>query len=105
MNNQKTAYPAGVLGKLKNKQLYCNSAKSQRARLLKFFETCPRISTIEARQKLGILSPPARILELRLRYSIDTVWIKEPDANGVLHRVGLYIFKGKRKEDSHATKH
>jgi hypothetical protein len=97
--------PAGGLGKPKRKPLYCNSAKSQRARLLKFFETCPRISTIEARQKLGILSPPARILELRLRYLIDTVWIKQPDSNGVLHRVGLYIFKGERKEASHAIKH
>lgn len=85
------------------KPLYDNSAKSQRARLLKFFETTPRISTMEARDELGILHPPGRIRELRKQsYQIDTVWIKQADSNGVLHRVGLYVYKGRNKEFDHS---
>jgi hypothetical protein len=89
--------PAKQLGKPKSKMpLYGNSASSQRARLLKFFESIPRISTMEAREVLGILHPGGRIMELRRKgYRIDTHWIKEPDSNGVAHRVGLYVYQGK----------
>ncbi|KTD18720.1 Uncharacterised protein [Legionella lansingensis] len=89
--------PVGLLGNPKSKNhLYGNSASSQRARLLKFFESIPRISTIEAREVLGILHPGGRIMELRKKgYRIDTHWVEEPDANGVLHRVGLYVYQGK----------
>lgn len=89
--------PAKQLGKLKSKMpLYGNSASSQRARLLKFFQSTPRISTMEAREVLGILHPGGRIMELRKKgYRIDTHWIEESDANGVNHRVGLYVYQGK----------
>lgn len=89
--------PAKQLGKPKSKmRLYGNSASSQRARLLKFFESIPRISTMEAREMLGILHPGGRIMELRRKgYRIDTHWIEEPDSNGVSHRVGLYVYQGR----------
>jgi len=79
----------------KSKRSYSNSASSQRARILKHFESCPRLSTMQARNELGILHPPGRVMELRkMGYQIDTHWIYAPDANGVLHRIGQYVFKG-----------
>lgn len=81
-----------------SKQLYGNSCASQRARILKIFETCPRLSTMEARDTYGIMSPAPRIKELRKQgYKIDTHRITESDANGVPHRMGLYVFMGKQE--------
>ena len=92
-----TNHPVGQLGNPKSKKpLYGNSAASQRARLLKFFEASPRISTMEARNELGILHPCGRVMELRnTGHRIDTHWISELDINGVPHRVGLYVYQGK----------
>jgi len=43
----------------------------------------------------GILHPPGRIGELRKKgYQIETYWASEPDSNGVLHRVGVYVYHG-----------
>ena len=74
---------------------YSNSASSQRTRILQHFKSNPRLSTIEARNVYGILHPPGRIKELRKKgYQIDTYWTSEPDSNGVLHRIGVYIYNG-----------
>src|SRR3990167_3457365 len=82
----------------KSKPTYSNSSSSQRARILRHFLECPRLSTIQARDQYGILHPCGRMMELRKNvYLIDTHWVSEPDANGVLHRVGLYVYKGKNR--------
>ena len=95
--------PEGLGNPKQPKPAYDNSTASQRARLLKNFEVCPRLSTMEAREQLGILLPCGRVLELRQKgYLIDTHWIVEPDSNGVVHRVGLYVYKGQRKGEDHA---
>jgi hypothetical protein len=93
----------GKLGNLKqSKQRYDNSLATQRARILKHFAENPRLSTIQAREEMGILHPCGRVMELRKRgYRIETHWIKEPDLNGVLHRIGLYVFQGMKKEVNH----
>ncbi|HBD7079172.1 TPA: helix-turn-helix domain-containing protein [Legionella pneumophila] len=89
--------PEGLLGNPKTKFNYSNSSSSQRARILKHFESCPRLSTVEARETYGVLHPCGRIMELRKKgYLIDTHWTVAPDSNGVLHRVGLYVFKGQK---------
>ena len=76
---------------------YSNSISSQQARILKHLKDCSPLSTIHARE-LGILHPGGRVMELRKKgHKIDTHWIKEPDVNGVLHRVGLYVYKGKQE--------
>ncbi|WP_131779193.1 helix-turn-helix domain-containing protein [Legionella bozemanae] len=81
-----------------NKYLHGNSASSQRTRILKHFETCPRLSTLQARNEYGILHPGGRMMELKRKgYHIETHWINEPDTNGVLHRIGLYIYLGKQE--------
>ncbi len=85
------------------KQTYSNSVSSQRSRLLKHFEDCSQLSTIVAREQYGILHPCGRVMELRKKgHRIDTYWISEADSNGVLHRVGLYVYRGLDKGGSHA---
>lgn len=94
----KTNHPVRKLGNPKSKLPYDNSVLTQKKRLIERFNDNPRLSTIEARDKMGILHPCGRIKELRARgYQIETHWIKEADANGVLHRVGLYFYKGKQE--------
>lgn len=93
-----------ALGKLKSKPPYDNSISSQRSRILKHFEVCPRLSTMQARDDYGILHPSGRVMELRKNgHIIQTHWISEPDANGVTHRVGLYVYQG--KSEVHYEKH
>ncbi len=55
---------------------------------------------IEARRDLDILSPAARVLELRRKgYRIDTVWIKQPTDCGKLHRVAKYVLQSPSRDD------
>lgn len=78
---------------------YSNSRSSQRARILKHFKECPRLSTIQAREQYGIMSPAPRIKELRAQgYNIVTQRITEHDSNGVPHCMGLYVFQDKKQE-------
>ncbi|QBR84711.1 hypothetical protein E3983_10250 [Legionella israelensis] len=73
-----------------------NSLSTQRKKILKHFEKCPQLSTMQARNDLGILHPGGRIMELRKKgYEIVTHWISEPDSNGDIHRIGLYVYQGK----------
>ena len=90
-------HPVEQLGNPKSqKKPYDNSVSTQRKRILSYLVKNHRLSTIEARDKMGILHPCGRIMELRKKgYRIDTTWINEPDANGVTHRVGLYVYQGK----------
>lgn len=83
-----------------------DNANMQRLKLLKFFiKESPTITVGEAIEKLGILSPPARILELRRDgYVIETVWLEHVDGLGIKHRIGMYVFQGRRKEDEVSNK-
>jgi hypothetical protein len=101
---RKTKSPA-ELGGIKLNQTYSNSASSQRARLLESFSKCPRLTTMEARNDLGVLHPPGRIMELRrMGHMIDTHWVKSPDCNGVLHRIGQYVYHGKTEGGIYESK-
>lgn len=80
----------------KNSQKYSNSKTNQCSRILKAFEVNPKLSTFAFR-KMGIVSPAPRIGELREQHhEIDTHWTNEPDENGVIHRIGLYVYHGKK---------
>ncbi|MFC3909002.1 helix-turn-helix domain-containing protein [Legionella dresdenensis] len=96
-------HPVAQLGNHKSKRpLHDNSSSSQRARLLKYLKAYSQLSTLHARQHLGILHPCGRIMELRRRgHQIETHWVIEIDSNGVLHRVGLYIYKGNANGGHH----
>lgn len=87
----------GDLGNLpKNSQKYSNAKPNQRSRILKAFEVNPKLSTFAFR-KMGIVSPAPRIGELREQHhEIVTDWTNEPDENGINHRIGLYVYHGKK---------
>ncbi|MFI4957449.1 MAG: helix-turn-helix domain-containing protein [Gammaproteobacteria bacterium] len=101
MKLQMNSPDGGTLpGNPKSKPPYNNALASQRARIIKHFANNPCLSTMQARNDLGILHPSGRVQELREDgYLIDTHWTTEEDSNGVLHRVGLYVFKGRQQMD------
>lgn len=73
-----------------NQHNHSNTAAVQRQRLLKALRRSP-VSTITARSELDILSPAARVLELRrLGHRIRTVWAWQRTDCGKSHRVALY---------------
>ncbi|MHC1790665.1 helix-turn-helix domain-containing protein [Solidesulfovibrio sp.] len=54
------------------------------------------VSTLAARKFHDILHPAARVQELRNRgHLIDTVWADDVTAEGNVHRVALYLYRGK----------
>lgn len=73
------------------------SITSQYSRILYWFtHISHRLSTLDAREKLGIMSPAARIFELRHNYghNIGLEWKYQNDSSGTSHRVGIYIYFG-----------
>lgn len=80
------------------KNKHSNSCSSQRARILKHLQKKATVTTIEARNSLGILHPAGRIKELReLGYDIRTLWTRQHDNNGVTHRIGLYLLNNQTR--------
>jgi Helix-turn-helix domain len=68
-----------------------NSAAAQRLRALDLLRTGPK-STIQLRRDGDILSPAARIMELKRRgFEIVTHWVQQATECGRLHRVALYV--------------
>jgi len=50
------------------------------------------MTTLEARQRLNVLHPAARVLELReMGHRIETLWREDHDAGGHSHRVAEYV--------------
>lgn len=74
-----------------------NSISSQHAKLLEHFKKCPRLTTLQAREELGIMHPSGRTRELiKLGHNIITLHgVVEPDVTGLPHRVGLYVYLGR----------
>lgn len=76
-----------------------NSASAQCARLLPALIKAP-LSTLDARKYHDIMHPAARVQELRKRgHLIDTVWTNDFTSEGKLHRVALYIYRGKKEAE------
>lgn len=65
---------------------------AQRQRLWDCLKKRP-ITTIEARIKLNILAPAARIYELRHKFglNIQTVWVEDFTPENRRHRVAKYV--------------
>ena len=78
------------------------SRAMQRAALLKWLQAHQRITTLQARNELGIMHPAGRIQELRnAGNDIATDWQWEADATGKEHKQALYVLlpgKGARHE-------
>lgn len=67
---------------------------TQRARLREAFLQCVALTTLQIRRGLDILHPAGRVRELRDEgMRIDTLRKGEATEAGVLHSVGLYIYR------------
>jgi hypothetical protein len=68
------------------------SRASQRAAILNYLQSNGSITTIYAREMLGIMSPAARVLELREQgHRVVTHWTKTTDNAGTKHREAKYV--------------
>lgn len=72
-----------------------NAKEAQRARLLEHLQMHGSIATTEAREMLACMHPAGRVAELRAQgLDIATVWRHVADADGVVHRQGVYVLQG-----------
>jgi hypothetical protein len=70
-----------------------NTASAQRARLLDALHR-ESLTTLEARRKLDVLHPAARVMELRRQgHNIVTAWTTDLTSEGNPHRVARYILR------------
>lgn len=74
-----------------------NNSATQRARLLAAIHELGSITTFEATRYLDVYDPRPRIYELRHHYGyrIVTIMRAEQTESGVLHRVGVYVLRGR----------
>lgn len=73
-----------------------NDAASQRLRLMQWFDGRNSLTTQEARELLDIMSPAARVFELRAAgWRLTTVWDRLPTVSGRLHRMARYVCMGR----------
>ena len=71
-----------------------NSVESQRAIILETLKAGNSLTTLFARNVLGICHPGMRICELRkMGHDIQTHWVDEIDTTGKLHRVARYLLQ------------
>ena len=91
--NEKKATPNNEAAPkdLRSKSKAGNGAAAQRLRALDLLRTGPK-STIQLRRDGDIMSPAARILELkRCGFDIHSQRVQQPTDCGKLHRVALYV--------------
>lgn len=78
------------------------STDSQKYRILAYLETGRSLTTIEARERLGVLHPAARVQNLRdSGVDIKTIWTVDVTEQGSAHRVARYLLnrdENQRKE-------
>ncbi|MGD9109068.1 MAG: helix-turn-helix domain-containing protein [Gammaproteobacteria bacterium] len=74
---------------------------AQRKRLLEWLREKP-ITTIEARERLNILMPAARIFELRKNYGLNIIthWTQDRTSQGKPHRVARYALMPDKNENA-----
>ncbi len=71
-----------------------NSVESQRAVILETLKAGNSLTTLFARNILGICHPGMRICELRkMGHDIQTHWVNEIDVTGKQHRVARYLLQ------------
>lgn len=74
-----------------------NNSRAQRTRILAALQAAP-ISTFDARKKLDIPHPAARVMELRKTgYPIVTHWCDALSEAGLKHRVAQYVLLSERQ--------
>ena len=69
-----------------------STASSQRNSISKHLDEKGSLTTLYARERLGIMSPAARVLELRKNgHKIITHWTTSEDMAGTKHREAKYV--------------
>lgn len=69
-----------------------NSAFNQRLKMLDYLFERGSITSNEARERLDVYYPPARIFELRQAgYLIATIWDSWTSEHGIKHRIARYV--------------
>ena len=73
-----------------------NSAHNQRLKILDWLFEKGSITSSEARERLDVYYPPARIFELRQAgYLIVTIWDNWTSEHGIKHRIGRWVLTQK----------
>lgn len=76
-----------------------NDAETQANRSLEALQVFSSLTTQDLRQDLDIMHPAGRIKELRVRgFEIHTHWESYPTVSGKMHRMGRYVYMGKKGE-------
>lgn len=79
--------------------VYRESSTSQCLRIIEHLKQYSTLSTIDAREKLGIMHPAMRICELRRAGApIHTSTLWQADTTGASHKVAVYIWRGNQVE-------
>lgn len=79
------------------------SCKAQRQQVLDFLIKNLSITTLEARETLGVMALAPRVFELRRQWEIPLVWCDQTDIVGIKHKAGKYLWTGKRAQKSEAA--
>ncbi|MDI1308460.1 MAG: helix-turn-helix domain-containing protein [Methylotenera sp.] len=74
-----------------------NSATNQCLKILDWLFEKGSITTAQAREYLDVMSPAARILQLKkVGYQIITIWDSWTSEHGIKHRIGRYVLTQKQ---------
>jgi len=85
-------------------ELPTTSASTQRAAIVKDLRQHGSITTIYAREVLGIMAPAPRILELRAEgFLIVTHWTTSKDITGTKHREAKYVLMSEPNRKTQTT--
>ncbi|MCU7801941.1 MAG: helix-turn-helix domain-containing protein [Candidatus Thiodiazotropha sp. (ex Lucinoma borealis)] len=84
------------------KQIHFNTSTSaQRNAILSFLRTGEHLTTLYARETLGIMHPAMRVKELRNQsHKIITHWSVEEDVTETRHRVASYVLMSGTLEET-----
>lgn len=104
MNNQETKKTKGLAAQMTNPQnkttkpnFNNNSSYNQRLKILDRLFEKGSITTSEAREHLDVMSPAARIMELKeAGYLIVTIWDSWTSEHNIKHRIGRYVLTQKQ---------
>lgn len=78
-----------------------NSTHNQCLKILDWLFERGSITTAQARASLDVMSPAARIMQLKLSgYLIVTVWDSWTSEYGIKHRIARYVLTQKQPLDS-----
>lgn len=103
MNNQETkkkgfaAQKTNPQNKTTKPNFNNNSSYNQRLKILDRLFEKGSITTSEAREHLDVMSPAARIMELKeAGYLIVTIWDSWTSEHNIKHRIGRYVLTQKQ---------